>query len=169
MQVYHSLLKQPAPRTKLALHSLQLIPYMLQLLGQLITCRLARTGCKCDAGGGHPQTVSLWFPKHRKGGKNLTCSKCTRCCVKPREKLKQFRCQPRNWQPQAPSPPTSGTAGPSYCLNTLWCQDTAGSYLLSSHCISTPWSQARNQLTKKRQLHRVPRLVNPTCEDKHCH
>lgn len=46
--------EQPAPRTKLTLHSLQLFLHMLQFLGQLITCRLARAGCKCDAGSCHP-------------------------------------------------------------------------------------------------------------------
>lgn len=50
--------KQPAPHIKLALHSLQLVLYMLQLLGQLITCRLARAGYKCDAGDGHPHAVT---------------------------------------------------------------------------------------------------------------
>lgn len=49
---------QPAPRTKLTLHSLQLVLYTLQLLGQLIACRLAKAGCKCDTGGGHPHAVT---------------------------------------------------------------------------------------------------------------
>lgn len=42
--------EQPALHTKLALHSFQLFLQTLQFLGQLITCRLARAGCKCDAG-----------------------------------------------------------------------------------------------------------------------
>lgn len=42
--------EQPTPHTKLALHSFQLFLHTLQFLGQLITCRLARAGCKCDAG-----------------------------------------------------------------------------------------------------------------------
>lgn len=46
--------EQRAPRTKLALHLLQLFLHTLQLLGQLIICRLARAGCKCDAGSYHP-------------------------------------------------------------------------------------------------------------------
>lgn len=46
--------EQPAPHTKLALHSFQLFLHTLQFLGQLITCRLARAGCKCDAGSCTP-------------------------------------------------------------------------------------------------------------------
>lgn len=70
---------------------------------------------------------------------------------------------------QVPSPPTSGTDGPSHWLNgALWCQNIVGSYLLSRDCISTPWSRARGQLTGKRRLHTHPRLVSLTCEEK-CH
>lgn len=50
--------KQPAPRTKLAFHSLQLVLDTLQLLGQLITSSLVRAGCKCEAWGSCPNAVT---------------------------------------------------------------------------------------------------------------
>lgn len=46
--------EQPALHTELALHSFQFFLHTLQFLGQLIACRLARAGCKCDAGSFNP-------------------------------------------------------------------------------------------------------------------
>lgn len=48
-------------RNKLTLHLFQFLLHALELLGQLITCRLARAGGKCDAGSCTPTTTQ---PQH---------------------------------------------------------------------------------------------------------
>lgn len=80
--------EQPAPHTKLTLHLLQLFLHTLQLLGQLITCRLARGGCRCDTGSCHPHcntaqpilwrstaahpTLQAWHPGDHCQGMSIT-------------------------------------------------------------------------------------------------